>query len=447
MISPPPSLLRLSPTRAVWQVAWPVIALGQLRSACFLLGSFWAGRMGESAPSALSALGGAAFALWILGTLSELPAVGTHALVAFSEGGGKRHAAGRLTASGLWVAMLLSLALALFSQPLISLYFQAFGFDGPDFDAALAQGVPFLGALLLGAFFLMAHAVTDASFRGLGDTRTPLLISALALALNAVLDPLLMFGAGPLPALGLAGAGWATVSSHGVALFFSLRALGRRGLGPFPVRPDPSLLRRIFSIGFPQSVSGTGFCLVYVALGGVITRFGPEAVAGLGLGHRLESLAFQVCIGFGAGAATLVGQNLGRGEQGQASRAAHRAAFLSTLAMVPFALAFVSVPEVLMGAFSSDPATVRAGGLYLLCAGGAAVFMALEIVYEGAFAGAADTATALKITLPLTLLRIPLAWGLALHAGLGVMGIWLAIALTTVGKGLLLRLAFRKRWG
>jgi len=106
---------------------------------------------------------------------------------------------------------------------------------------------------------------------------------------------------------------------------------------------------------------------------------------------------------------------------------------------------FVLVSAWLVSWFTTDPATLLEGGAYLRLAGLAAVFMAIEIVYEGAFAGAGDTLPAMAITLPVTAARIPAAWLLAVHTPLGATGVWIAIALSTAAKGLALHHAFAAR--
>ena len=100
----PSRLLELAPRRAVLRLAWPVIVLGLLRSGYFLADAYWAGRLGPDAPAALSAIGGAAFATWILSCLGELPAVGVHALAARAAGGGDLRAVRSYAAQGLWLA-------------------------------------------------------------------------------------------------------------------------------------------------------------------------------------------------------------------------------------------------------------------------------------------------------------------------------------------------------
>ncbi|MCK6526617.1 MATE family efflux transporter [Myxococcota bacterium] len=437
----------MAPGRALWSIAWPVIAFGLVRTGYFLADSFWAGRLPRDAAPALSALGAIAFAWWILTSLGELSGVGTHALVARAAGGGREERIPHLLGQGVLLAAAMGLLLAALANPLGRAYFALIGFQGAEFGPALHLGRQYLGILLAGSLPLLVHVVTDAVFRGIGDTRTPMAIAAAGLLLNAALDPVLMFGWGGGPALGLAGAAWATVIASVVALSASMYALARRGYRPRGLRPDPRVLARIARIGSPHTLSGTGFCLIYVALGPVINRFGPAAMAGLGLGHRVESVAFTVALGYAAAAATLVGQNLGAGDPAAAHRAARLSARGAALWMVPFGVIALGASGPIMALFTSDPEAARHGAAYLAMAGAVAAFMAWEIAYEGAFAGAGDTLPAMAITLPLTAARIPLAYAAAFHTPLGAAGIWCAIGATTVAKGVALRTAWARRHG
>jgi Na+-driven multidrug efflux pump len=222
-------------------------------------------------------------------------------------------------------------------------------------------------------------------------------------------------------------------------------ALAQKETGLVRKGPSASEIRRIAAIGFPQAVSNVGFSLVYVLLGDVLASFGPAAIAGLGIGHRVESASYQVCLGFGTAAATLVGQNLGAGDRRRAAAAAHRAARLAAAAMIPFMIVFVLAPRAVVGIWAHDPATLANGAGYLLAAGAVLIGMSLEVVYESAFAGAGDTMPAMVVVLPLTVLRIPVAAWLAANTQLGISAIWWAIAATTAAKGLLLWVLFAAR--
>lgn len=436
------ALLDLPPARAVLRVAWPMAALGVLRACYFLTDSYWVGRMG---PAPLAALGGSAFAWWMIVLACELPATGAHALVARAEGARRteRIAPTLAHAASLGLALAALLAAPAFSAR--GLYFDLLGFAPGSAEHALGQ--EYVGASLLGASALAVYAVVGAAFRGLGQTRTALAITAGALVVNAWLDPLLIWGFGPVPALGIAGAAWATAIANAVGAAVGLALLAARGHRVRPVRPRAGDLWQIVRIGTPVTASGLGFALCYVLLGRVITGFGSEQMGALGVGHRLEGMAYLVCVAFGVGAATMVGQHLGAGDAERARRSASAAARMCVLSMAPLAILLLAFARPLFAAFTDDPATVEAGVLYLRIQAVVLPLMALEEVYQGSFAGAGDTLAASIISFAWTAARIPLAYWLAHALGLGPAGVWIAIAGSTGIKGLLMWRWWRRgRW-
>jgi putative MATE family efflux protein len=294
------------------------------------------------------------------------------------------------------------------------------------------------------AYFLFVWV--SAAFRSVGDSRTPVRLLAVAAIINVVLDPLLIFGVGGLPRLGVAGAAIATVVAWTVAAASGWIRLRRLGLSP----PRGSLVAppraswQAARVGLPVGLEGALFSLIYILLTTVVTGFGTGAVAALGVGHKLEVFNYFVCLGMGAAATTLVGQSLGAGDPARAGRCAWRTLFLTVVAVGAVTVALVVWPERAIGLFSSDPEVVAIGTTYLLLVAVSQLFMAAEVVLLGAFTGAQWTAVPAALEIGLTGLRVPLAAALV-ALGLGLDGVWLAIAATTVVKGLVLGVLFAAR--
>jgi putative MATE family efflux protein len=289
----------------------------------------------------------------------------------------------------------------------------------------------------------------SAAFRAVGDAQTPLRLLAVAAAVNLLVDPILIFGLGPLPALGVAGAALATVVSWLVASAWGWVLLGRLGIRPRVfafLRPPMDETCRALKVGLPLALEGALFSLIYIFLTRVITTFGTPAVAALGIGHKLEVLNYFVCAGIGAAATTLVGQNLGAGESQRAVRSAWRALFLTCLPVGAVTVLMVGFPEIAIGVFSSDAEVIATGSIYVLLVGMTQLFMAAEVVMLGAFAGVQWTAWPAVIVVGLTAIRVPLAMWLVAR-GWGVEAVWFAIASTTVIKGILLAALFGLRYG
>lgn len=426
-------LLQLPPAVAVWRVAWPMVLLGWVRALYLIADTWWVGHLGTPQ---LTALGIASFGWWILDQLSELAGTGVHALGAQREGAGRRDALGEVFWHGALVAAVLWLVAIVMGQTLVQFYLDAMGVV----DVAVRyHASTFLVAATLAWGGLFAQAIVSAVFRGLGHSRAALGIAAFGFVVNAALDPLLIWGGLGVPAFGVAGAAWAT----GIAALCSAMLGGvvllRRRIALLLPRLDVSLVREIVRIGAPISVTGMAFSCVYVVLGRLIVQFGEYHMAAVGLGHRLESFFYLASTGFAVAAATLVGQNLGARDAEGARRAVTITARTCSAMMVAGGLIAVVGADAAVAWFTDDPLVADSAALYLRVQAAIWVGMGFEMVYEGAFAGAGHSTPPMWIVGVLTAARVPLSWLLAIVLGWGIIGVWIAVAFSTLSKGLLLR--------
>jgi len=431
----------MAPGKALWRLAWPVLTLGLLRSVMFLADSAWVGTLGSDA---LSGQAGASFASWIMHAWGDFAAVGVMALVARAVGAGSSERVRALYTQGLWLAAALGVVLVVFSASVPALYFEFLGFVGSDFGPSLTAGKEYLAMLMVGGPTLTLFLVIHAMYRALGDTKTPLAISAVAVVANIALDPVFMFGLGPVPELGVSGAALATVVSDGLAAVIGFIVLYKRGLRPRFALPSLRLSGNIVRISVPMAIAGIGFCLVYVFLGPILTDFGPQPMAALGVGHRIESVAFFLCVGIGTATSTLVGQNLGASRPDAAEVVVGLAEKVLLKGLLPLTVLFLITAPTIFSWFTDDPYFVSAGSSYLRAAALVFVFMGWEFLYEHSYSGAGLTLPPTLVSLPLTAARIPLAWAFVEWTTLGLDGVWVAIAVTTLAKGVCLRAMFRR---
>ena len=203
---------------------------------------------------------------------------------------------------------------------------------------------------------------------------------------------------------------------------------------------------RIARIGAPIAISQVSFCVVYMALARVIARFGTPAVAAVGIGHTCESVAYFVSAGFSFAAATMVGQNLGARRPDRASRAAWVACGYALGPAALVAALMLAAPAALARFFIDDPAVVEIAVRYLRIVAVSELFLVFEIVLEGAFGGAGDTLPPLLVGGPLSIARVPAAYLLSVSLGWGIDGVWWAVTISTVLKGTLMALWFRRRF-
>lgn len=411
------------------QLAIPAVGATLLQGLFNIIDMLWVGRGLGSA--ALAGVGTASFVVWAILSLAETPSVGLTAVA--SRRWGEKNDEGAREAGYHAFGLSILAAATVGSVGLLTL--------GPLFDLmntpveVTVQGADYLVVYLVGCPVVFAYFAMDATFRAAGDARTPLRILLLALAANALLDPLLILGVGPFPRLGTGGAALATVLTRAGAVVLGYRLLRRRQLIR-RVRPSSDVMWAIARIGLPVSVGGVTFSLIYILLTRVTSQFGTAGLAALGVGHKIESLSFFACIGFGIAAATAVGQNLGAGQPERARRAGHAALRDALVLMSLIGTAFLVIPEQLMYLFTTDPAVVAHGVSYLRIVAVAQLFMALELVLQIAMEGAGYTVWPMVSGVTLTSMRLPLAWWL--HRPFGLAGVWWAISLTAIARGLVM---------
>lgn len=440
MTAPPPTVDLASGrlSKAILRVAIPAVGAALLQMVFLLVDTFWVGRL--LGPAALAAVSTAGFAVWMLTALAEMIGVGLTAVAARRHGEGAHGLAAVAAGTTLALALLggaLCAALGWLGLPLL---FRVMG-TPPDVSDL---GRLYLSTYLIGAPLVFGFFAAEATFRASGDTRTPLVLLAASVVINIVLDPILILGAGPLPSLGIAGAAVAQVAIRGLTLILGVVVLVRRRLVRVAVWHWKSAWA-VLRIGAPTAATGVLFSMVYIGLTRITTGFGTPALAALGVGHKLEGIAYMASTGFALAAAAVVGQNLGAGRGDRARRAGWLTMAYAAVAGSLAAVAFLAFPEALIGIFTSSPEVVANGSSYLRIIAVAEIAMTVEIVLEGAMGGAGFTLQPMLWSTGLTALRIPLA---AWFAGaLGVSGVWWAISLTALARGVAMAMLWRgERW-
>jgi putative MATE family efflux protein len=416
---------RLRPV--ILRLALPAVGMMACHFTFNLIDTIWVGRL--MGPTALAAVSTGGFLVWVVLSLGEMMDVGLIAVAARRHGQGLPDHAAQAAAGAVIAAVGVGTVTAVVGFQLIDPLFAVMRV--PAEVAVL--GRQYLATWLLGTPLVFGFFALEAAFRASGDTRTPFTILAASVALGAVLDPLLITGAGPLPAEGVRGAAAASIAVRGLAFVLLLGiAVRRRRLLRFG-EPDWAAVPTILKVGAPMSLSGVLLSLIYVWLTRYTAQFGTPALAALGIGHKMEGLGFIAISGFALSAGALVGQNLGAGNPERARKAVRLTIKYCLAVTLTTAIAFLTIPAVLVRLFTSDPMVVADGVLYLRIISIAQIGQSFELILEAAMAGAAYTFWPMAVSGTLTGLRIPLA---AWWSGLvGVVGIWWALSLTAAGRG------------
>jgi len=419
--------LTVGPLRPViLRLAAPAVAMMACHFCFNLIDSIWVGRL--IGPAALAAVSTAGFYVWVLLSLGEMVEVGLIAVAARRHGEGDPERAARAAAGAVGYALIAGTAVSLIGLAITDWLFRMM--TVPPEVARL--GHAYLSTWLLGGPLVFGFFAVEATFRASGDTRTPFFILAASVLLSIGLDPLLIAGVGPFPRLGVEGAATASVMVRGGGFLIGLALAVRRGLIRVSA-PDWRVIPTIVRVGAPLSLAGVLLSVIYMWLTRFTSRFGTPALAALGVGHKVEGLGFIAISGFALSASALVGQNLGAGREDRARQAVRLTVGYCLTATAVTAAAFLTVPRLLVGLFTSDPGVIADGALYLRVIAFAQIGQTFELILEGALAGAGHTFWPQVTSTTLTALRIPLsAWW---SQGLGLLGIWLALSLTAIARG------------
>ena len=413
--------------RAVILLAVPMVLEMALESVFAVVDVFWVSKLGAGA---IATVGLTESMLALLYALAIGLSIAATATVARRIGERDRERAARTAvqaiALGICVSVPLGLTGALLAPRLLALMGAS-----PD---VVASGWKFTAVMLGGNIVIVLLFLVNAIFRGAGDAAVAMRVLWLANAINLVLDPCLIFGWGPFPALGVTGAAVATTTGRGLAVVLQLVTLAR-GTGHLSIRRehlgiDPKTmvaLLRLSLSAIVQSLIGTAS---WIGLVRILAGFGSAALAGYTIAIRIVVFAILPSWGMSNAAATLVGQNLGAGKPDRAARSVFIAGLYNMAFLGVVGLVFVSIPGALVGLFKQDDAVrpIATQGLRIVAAG--FLFYAWGMVLVQAFNGAGDTWTPTVINFfVFWLWEIPLAYLLAVRAGFGPRGVFLAIAI------------------
>lgn len=403
---------------------------------------YWVGRLGANPVAALSA---ASFFIWMLRALAQTVATGVIATVSRNVGRNDKTAFLRTAVHAFTSTFVFTCALIVILAPLIPHLFRWIRLE----QEIASLAAEYAGVFLSGLLFVYLLVTTEHILRGSGNTKIPMIVIGSALLLNAVLDPVFIFHF----KMGLRGAAYATILAHFIGSLVIIIVLLRKypELRSQRVHLSSGFFRDYFfpfiRIGTPIALSGASFSVIYLVLSGIISIHGNAPLAALGIGHRLEAFPFFVAFGFSMATATMVGQNLGAEQPEKAKASALTTLGITSLILLIVSLIFFFFGDTLYDFFISDPEVKRHGVNYIRIIAIFEVFLAPEVVLEGAFSGAGDTRPPLLVIFPATFLRIPLSYLFSVVLGFGVTAIWFVISITTFIKGTALFFWFNtNRW-
>ena len=431
--------------RAVFLLAVPMVLELVLESTFAVVDIFFVAKLGASA---VATVGLTESYLFLLYSVAMGLAMAVTAVIARRVGEGKQEEAAVTAVQAIIVALLVSILPAVvgivYAQDLLRLM-------GAD-AWSIEHGYRYTQWMLGGNAVIMLLFVINAIFRGAGDAAIAMRVLWVANGLNILLDPLLIFGWGPVPAMGVEGAAIATNIGRGVGVLMQLWILFRGGQHIRVLGSQLAWRGAVLWNIVRTSLGGVGQMLVamtsWIFLMRILSSIGSEAVAGATIAIRVMMFTMMPAWGMSNAAATLVGQNLGAQQAERAEAAVWQIGRYNMAYLVLIAVLFFLFPRELVGFFSTDVQVIDVGAEWLRILSYSLFVYGWWMVSVQAFNGAGDTVTPTWINVGFFwLIQIPLAWLLALHLQHGATGVFWAVFVSETSVGLFtLWLFSRGKW-
>jgi putative MATE family efflux protein len=396
-----------------------------------LVDTFFIGMVGERE---LAAFGFGFPILLIVTSVAIGLGAGTSSVVARALGAGDFERARRLSTDSLLLSFGITALICIVGILTIDPLFRLLG--APEDMLPLIR--EFMTILYIGVPFIVVGMVGMASMRATGDTRLPGMLMVVAAVLNVILDPLLIFGIGPLPAMGLNGAAMAALLARG-AIFAGTLYLMRHHLDLVSVqRPSREELRAswraILHVGIPAAGTNIIVPLGATIITALLARFGPEAVAGFGVASRIESLMLVIFYALSAIIGPFVGQNFSAGRDDRILRALRLCTLFCLASSVAFALLLGITSSLIPQLFTDSDDVAAVTRLFLLIVPVSYGTYGMVMIMNASFNGLGHPMPAVWISLTrILLLYVPLA--LAGAALFGIAGVFVAYAAANLLAG------------
>jgi putative MATE family efflux protein len=461
----------------VFRLAWPAIAENALQTLLGIVDTAIVARLGNAA---LSGVGAAQLVIWVLSTAVIAISMGTTVLIARFTGASDRMGADTALKQSILLATLAGLLmsfLAFLSEPMMA----ALGLT----SEAVEAGATYLSITLAFSIFFVLMFVAGAALRGAGDTKTPMLVTGFINAINALLAVVMVFGGAQttgflndwlgielpglldwIPAMGVAGAAWATVIARGIgtALLLGVFLLPNARLRLWTRGgwlPDLDLVRRILRIGIPSAIEQMFMSLGILVYSFLVIGMGEVIFATSRLALNAVFLSMMPGFGFSMAATTLVGQSLGAKQPRRADLGTRLATRSALIWMSVMGLAFFFFGEQILRIFTDDPELLRIGSEALKVIALSQPPLAFAFVLAGSLRGAGDVRYPMWVTtIAVWVVRIPTGAFLGLNEvcipftslclpglGWGLVGIYAALIVESTFRAILLYRRYKEgKW-
>lgn len=418
------------------KLSLPIIGTSFIQMAYNLTDMLFIGKQGSDS---VAAVGTAGFFTWFAVAIILLSKAGAQIKVAQSIGMKNEGETKNYIKTGIQVNIILSL---IYILVIWIFHNQMIGFFRLGSQEVIELTKQYLLIVSLGLVCFGVNPLFTAIFTASGDSRTPFAINSIALVVNIVLDYILIFGMGPIPALNVAGAAIATVTAQVVGTLCFIGVIIKRKDLRFKQnyfsKVDIGHAKTLTKLGAPVALQEGLFSVFSMILARLIAPFGAVAIAVQKVGSQIEAISWMSADGFSASLSAYVGQNYGAKKYKRIVKG-YKITMMLACAIGIFATLFLIFGRnFLISIFINEPEAIALGTDYLVILALSQMFMCMEITTAGAFNGMGRTEIPSFIGITITGARVPLAMALAAIPALGINGVWWSISITSILKGIIL---------
>ncbi len=422
-------------TSALTKLALPIMGTSFIQMMYNLTDMMWLGRLSTKA---VAGAGTAGFFMWLGASLVLICQVGVSVGVAQGHGRQDLEDVKRHISNGLKLNLLIGIIYSLF---LIIFRNQVIGFFNLGDAETIDLAIDYLVIVSCGFIFHFTNPIFSAIYNASGNSLLPFIISSFGLISNMVLDPLLIFGIGPFPTLGIKGAALATVFAQIIVTLIYL-IVSRKDkvlfskLNLFKL-PEKDYIIKIIKLGFPASLQSGVHAFISMILTRILAQWGPTPVAVTSVGSQIESITWMTTEGFSTAISAFVGQNYGARNYERVKEGYYSGLkIVGVIGLFATILLMVAGEPIFRIFTPEDALAISQGKIYLWILGISQFFMAIEIGSIGGFNGLGRTHIPAITGIVLNGLRIPGAY--ILSGLLGMTGVWWSISISSIFKGIVL---------
>ena len=429
--------------KTLTKLAIPIMASSFLGTLYNITDMAWIGLLGSKA---VAGVGVGGMFTWLSQGLAAMARMGGQVQVAQCIGRGERDRAHGFAQAAVQLATLMGMAYAVISLVFTRQMVAFFQLTDPEAQTAALSYTKIACGLIVFSFLTLTMT---GLYTAQGDSKTPFLANLIGLVTNMILDPVLILGPGPFPKLGVVGAAIATVTAQAIVTMMMILGViiqkkenvlkGIRLTAKIPKEYLGGLCR----IGIPTAIQGMAYCAISMVLTRFVAVWGDAAVAVQRVGSQIESISWMTADGFAASINSFAGQNFG----GKRYDRVQKGYFVAAACMFvwgtfcSFLLIFGAQP--IFRLFIQETDVIPMGVQYLTVLGLSQMFMCIESMTVGALSGIGKTFLSSIISISLTSARVPLAF-LLQRTPLGLNGVWWALSLTSVAKGIIFFIVYLK---